>query len=57
MFADDADYNHETHGVSDRASLAARINDGSENPHLNDNWDDVEGYYKIQIELSQIVKA
>jgi serine/threonine-protein kinase PRP4 len=47
MFADDADYNHETHGVPDKA--AVRINDGAENPHLNDNWDDVEGYYKIQI--------
>ena len=26
-------------------ALAIRVNDGAENPHLNDNWDDAEGYY------------
>lgn len=48
MFAEDEDYNHEhLHAVDGK--IVRRSNDGAENPHLIDNWDDAEGYYKIQI--------
>ncbi|UJR27090.1 hypothetical protein I4U23_008391 [Adineta vaga] len=46
MFADDADY-------LDNNSPGARRRQGntkeSENPHLTDNWDDSEGYYRVHI--------
>ena len=43
MFAED-----DQSGVSNHPSSSATVADEQQNPHLTDNWDDAEGYYRVQ---------
>ncbi|RWS05742.1 serine/threonine-protein kinase PRP4-like protein [Dinothrombium tinctorium] len=53
MFAEDDTHNFgkEAHAITSGASNFYRtgINRAYENPALNDNWDDAEGYYRVRI--------